>query len=230
VAARWRAILAAGIGLLGCLVLAAPATPEAGGLRAALAKPNVKFDPIPYGDARKRQMAAYSKRHYGEREWRLKDPKAVVLHYTAGGSYESAWNTFASNAPNLGERPGVCSQFVVDMDGRIYQLTRLGVRCRHTVGLNHVSIGIEMVQEDVGGSHATSQAILDRKAQSRAAVRLVAWLRQRYRIGSRDVIGHAMANDSRHFKDRKGWRNDHTDWPKAEVRTFRKRVIRQLRS
>ena len=29
-----------------------------------------------------------------------------------------------------------------------------------------------------------------------AAVRLAAWLRTRYRIGSRDLIGHAMANDS----------------------------------
>ena len=44
------------------------------------------------------------------------------------------------------------------------------------------------------------------------------------RIGSRDLLGHAMANDSRLFEDRKGWRNDHTDWPKAETRTFRKRV------
>jgi len=191
--------------------------------------PKTKWDPIPYGKSRKHQMAGYSERHYGKRTWRLENPRAIVLHYTAGSSYQSAYNTFASNAPNNGERPGVCAQFVVDKDGTIYQLTRLYVRCRHTIGMNHVSIGIEMVQEDVGGSHATSQAILDRKAQARAAVRLAAWLRTRYRIGSRNLIGHAMANDSPLFKDNEGWRNDHTDWPKAEVKTFRKRVIRKIR-
>ena len=200
-----------------------------GASRAEVPAPKTKWDPIPYDRARKRQMAGYSKRHYGQREWRLDDPRAIVLHYTAGSSYESAFNTFASNAPNNGELPGVCTQFVVDKDGTIYQLTRLYVRCRHTIGLNHVAIGIEMVQEDAGGSHATSQAILDRKAQAKAAVRLAAWLRTRYRIGSRDLIGHAMANDSPYFKDKQGWRNDHTDWPKAEVKTFRKRVIRVIR-
>lgn len=85
-----------------------------------------------------------------------------------------------------------------------------------------------MVQEDLGGSHATNQAILDRRKQARSAVRLAAWLRDRYEIGSRDLIGHATANDSRLFEDRRGWRIDHTDWPKAETRTFRKRVERVL--
>lgn len=191
--------------------------------RGDLSKPEVRFDPIPYDGDRKRQMAAYSERHYGESEWRL-DPRAVVLHYTAGSTYESAFETFASNAPSLGEKPGVCAQFVVDKDGTIYQLTRLRVRCRHTIGLNHESVGIEMVQEDLGGGHVTSEAILDREAQARSAVDLVAWLKQRYRIPMRDVIGHAMANDSRLFEDRSGWRNDHVDWPKSEVKTFRKRV------
>ena len=32
-------------------------------------------------------------------DWRLRDPDAIVLHYTAGDSYSSAWNTFESNAP-----------------------------------------------------------------------------------------------------------------------------------
>jgi N-acetyl-anhydromuramyl-L-alanine amidase AmpD len=216
------------VGVAAWLSLPAAASPERA-VRAKVPAPKAKWDPIPYDKARKRQMANYSKRHYGKREWRLENPRAIVLHYTAGSSYESAFNTFASNGPNNGERPGVCSQFVVDKDGTIYQLTRLYVRCRHAIGLNHVSIGIELVQEEVGGSHATSQAILDRRAQARAAVRLAAWLRTRYRIASRDLIGHAMVNDSRFFKDKQGWRNDHTDWPKAEVKTFRKRVIRKIR-
>ena len=157
---RTTGVIVALLCLLACGPAAARAAPARGD---RVAKPAIEFDPIPYDSARKRQMAAYSNRHYGEREWRLEDPKAIVLHYTAGSTYSSAWSTFASNAPSLGERPGVCAQFVVDKDGTIYQLTRLAVRCRHTIGLNHVAFGIEMVQEDLGGSHRTSQAILDRQ-------------------------------------------------------------------
>ena len=72
-------------------------------------KPPITADHISYGDSRKAQMAAYSKRHYGDREWRLTDPKVIVLHFTATDSYPSVWSTFDSNAPNLGEKPGVCS-------------------------------------------------------------------------------------------------------------------------
>lgn len=198
-------------------------------LSRGVPKPPIRFDPIPYGLERKRQMANYSKRHYGKRTWRLDPPKAIVLHYTAGSSYSSAFDAFASNAPALGERPGVCAQFVVDKDGTIYQLTRLYIRCRHTVGLNHVALGIEMVQEDIG-SRASTRAILDRKRQARSATRLAAWLRQRYRIPSTDLIGHAMANESHLFKELEGWRNDHTDWRAKEVGIFRRRVNRIINS
>jgi len=211
-------------------VSSAPAPAQrGGGPRGEVPKPRIEFDPIPYDRERKRQMANYSKRHYGARAWRL-DPRAIVLHYTAGSTYESAFSTFASNAPALGEKPGVCAQFVVDKDGTIYQLTRLYVRCRHTIGLNHVAVGIEMVQEDLGGGHETSEAILDRNEQARSATHLAAWLKQRYRIPMRDLVGHAIANDSRLFKDLEGWRNDHVDWPKQDVAVFRKRVTRRIRS
>lgn len=189
-------------------------------------EPRINFDPIPYDKGRKRQMAAYSNRHYGSREWRLEDPEAIVLHYTATSTYPPVFNTFASNAPNLGESPGVCSQFVVDKDGTINQLTRLYVRCRHTVGLNHVSIGVEMVQEDTGDAE---QTILEREDESRAAVKLVAWLKQRFGIPMKNIIGHATANDSPLFEDLEGWRNDHVDWGKRDVRDFRRRVAALIR-
>lgn len=207
-----------------------PAAMRVQARRGAVAKPPISFDPIPYGHDRKRQMANYSKRHYGKRTWRLDDPKAIVLHYTATSTFGPVFNTFAANAPALGERPGVCAQFVVDKDGTIHQLTRLYVRCRHTVGLNHVAIGVEMVQQDLGTRHGSDQAILARRAQARAATHLVAWLKQRYRISIKDVIGHAMANDSHLFKDLEGWRNDHVDWRAGDVREFRNRVVRIIRA
>ena len=75
------------------------------------------------------------------------EPKVIVEHFTATSTYCSAWNTFAANSPDVefGERPGVCAHFIVDRDGTIHQLVPLKWMCRHTVGLNHVAIGIEHV-------------------------------------------------------------------------------------
>ena len=174
-------------------------------------------------------MAAYSARHYGRRKWRLRHPRAIVLHFTAGPSYRSAWETFASNAPNLGERPGVCSHFVVSKRGRIYRLVKPRIRCRHAIGLNHRSIGVEMVQEAGRGSHWADRQILHRQRQIRAVLRLVGWLKQRFGVKMSDIIGHAMANDSPYFKDLEGWRNDHSDWLRRDVRKFRHRLRRLLR-
>jgi Zinc carboxypeptidase/N-acetylmuramoyl-L-alanine amidase len=202
---------------------------ESSAARARLRRPPIDRDPIPYGRERRRQMAAYSARHYGRRRWRLRHPRVIVLHFTAGPSYRSAWQTFASNAPNLGERPGVCSQFVIGKRGRIHRLVRPRIRCRHTIGLNHRSVGVEMVQEAGRGSHWADRQILHRERQIHAALHLVGWLKQRFGIKMRDIIGHAMANDSPYFKDLEGWRNDHTDWLRRDVRRFRHRLERLLR-
>ena len=169
-------------------------------------------------------MAAYSARHYGRRRWRLRHPRVIVLHFTAGPSYRSAWETFASNAPSLGELPGVCSHFVIEKRGRIHRLVRPAIRCRHTIGLNHRSIGVEMVQEAGRGSHWADRQILHRRRQIHAALHLVGWLKQRFGIRMRDIIGHAMADRSPYFKDLEGWRNDHTDWLRRDVRKFRHRL------
>ena len=229
--------LATTLAVAACALMAVPAfsgtssgspSEPVSAARAGVPKPKIDLDPIPYAKDRKRQMANYSNRHYGKRTWRLKKPKVIVLHYTATSTYAPVHNTFAANTPSLGERPGVCSQFVVDKDGTIHQLTRLYVRCRHTIGLNQTSIGIEMVQQSRSSKHGSDRAILDRKRQIRAATRLTAWLKQRYRIGMKDVIGHSMANDSPHFKDLEGWKNDHVDWLKGDVRKYRKIVSKVI--
>ena len=104
--------------------------------RPADVKPDIVWKKIPFGARRKRQTAAYSRRHYGQRTWVLAHPHVVVEHYTDGTSFDSAWNHFASNGLHLGEKPGVCAHFVIDTDGTIYQLVNLGVRCRHAIGMN----------------------------------------------------------------------------------------------
>jgi len=197
--------------------------------RSTPKRPPIQADPIPYGHDRKREMAGYSKRHYGKRTWHLGNPKVIVLHFTAGATYASAWNTFASNDPNHGELPGVCSHFVVAKNGRIHRTVRPAIRCRHAIGLNYTAVGVEMVQETGSGSHWADQQILHRHRQIHRALRLVGWLKERYDIKMKNVIGHAMANDSPFFKDLEGWRNDHTDWLRSDVAKFRHRLHRMLR-
>jgi hypothetical protein len=195
-------------------------------LPAKTSAPPIQPDRISYGDERRDQMAGYSRRHYGEREWRLERHDAVVLHFTGSDSYAAAWNTFQSNTPNLGERPGVCAHYMVKQSGTIAEIVAPRIRCRHAIGLNHRSIGIEMVQATGRGSHWADRQILHRHPQIRSALRLVAWLQDRYGIATGDVIGHSMANDSPYFKDLQGWRNDHTDWLERDVREFRERLRR----
>ena len=190
---------------------------------SAVPRPHIVRALIPYGATRRAQMAAYSKRHYGRSTWRLR-PRAIVLHFTAGPTYAGARAVFVANAPNRGELPGVAAHFIVTKKGRIYQLLSTRVRCRHTIGLNYCAIGIEMVQETGPGAHWADEQILHRPRQIHAVLRLVRYLRAHFSIRMRNVIGHAMANRSPLFRDREGWRNDHTDWLARDVRTFRRRL------
>src|SRR5215212_1401526 len=114
---------------------------------AAVERPKIVDRPIPFPDKRKQEMTAYAQRHYGIDSYRLSDPKVIVEHVTATSDFDSAYNTFATDAPDaeLGELPATCAHFIVDTDGTIYQLVPLNIMCRHTVGLNYTSFGIEHV-------------------------------------------------------------------------------------
>jgi N-acetylmuramoyl-L-alanine amidase len=182
-------------------------------------RPPIVWKPIPFGDRRKAEMAAYSERHYGVRTWRLNAPKAIVEHYTDGTTWQGAWNTFASNAVHNGELPGTCAHFLIDRDGTIYQLVRLTVRCRHAVGMNHVAIGIEHVG-------TSDRMVLDDDRQMRASLRLTLWLMARFDINIGNVIGHRETLDSpyRHelYPD---WRClVHSDFPHPAMREYRHRL------
>ena len=149
----------------------------AAALVVAPPRPVIVQKPIPYGAQRRAEMAAYSKRHYGRAEWRLIAPKVIVEHYTASDTFASAYNTFAPDHPDseLHELPGTCAHFVIDTDGTIYQLVPLGIRCRHTVGLNWTAIGIEHVGRSAAG-------VLADKRQIAASLRLTRWLMARFHI------------------------------------------------
>jgi N-acetylmuramoyl-L-alanine amidase len=186
------------------------------------ARPAIVSKPIPFGAARRAEMAQYAERHYGLNTWRLVHPRVIVEHYTATTSFSSAWNTFASDAPDpeLHQLPGTCAHFIIDRDGTIYQLVPLTTMCRHTVGLNWTAIGIE----HVGTSDAS---ILDNPRQMRASLRLTLWLMHRYDISLPNVIGHAESLTSPYHRERYApWRcQTHADWQHADMVTYRERLL-----
>ena len=177
--------------------------------------------PIPFGADRRAQMRAYARRHYGLESERLEDPKVIVEHFTGTATFAPAFNTFASNArdPELHELPGTCAHFVVDRDGTIYQLVSLTLMCRHTIGLNHVAIGIE----HVGTSDAE---ILGRPRQLAASLRLTRWLQGRYGIGRSDVIGHAESLSSPYHLERVARlrKQTHGDFAHSTMQRYRRRL------
>jgi len=217
----------AAAGLLLTLVLLAGSAPAPGAARAptlSQLEPRIVWDPIPFGARRKAEMVAYVRRHYGsfmKPTWRLVDPHVIVIHYTDGPTFSSAWNTFADDVPDseLHELPATCAHFVIDTDGTIYQLVSLGTMCRHTVGLNWTAIGIE----NVGFSDAQ---IFGDRPQFEANLRLVRWLRCRFNIEIRNVIGHNESLSSPyHHEDVVALRTQtHGDWTHADMQVYRARL------
>jgi|GEM_PF-670615 len=199
--------------------------PEATATATPITRPPLIRRLVPFGAKRKRQTAAYGKRHYGSYSHRLR-PKTIILHYTAGGTWRTAWNYFAANRRDaeFGELPGPVTHFIIGKDGKIYHLLGTLYRGRHCVGLNHRAIGIEFVQDAGSGGHWASRQILNRKKQVEAGLKLVRWLQKKYHIKTTLVYGHAFASKHPMFKDLSGWRNTHGDWPLKETKIFRERL------
>jgi beta-N-acetylhexosaminidase len=163
-------------------------------------------------------MAAYARRHYGLDTYRLAHPRVIVEHYTETPSFASTYAIFAPDRPDveLHELPGVCSHFVIDRDGTIYQLVPLTLMCRHTVGLNYTAIGIEHVG-------FTDQQILHDARQLHSSLALTRWLRCRFGISLTNVIGHneSLSSPYHHEQVAALRSQTHSDWNHADMQRYR---------
>ena len=190
---------------------------------ASVSAPPIVHRFIPFGSKRKAEMTAYARRHYGLSTYRLAHPHVIVEHYTETNTFSSAYNTFAVDAPDseLHELPGTCAHFIVDRDGTIYQLVHLGIMCRHTVGLNYTSFGIE----HVGMSDA---AVMGDRRQLQASLRLTRWLRCRYGIAVKNVIGHneSLRSPYHHENVARLRSQTHGDMQRATMNRYRSRLSR----
>jgi N-acetylmuramoyl-L-alanine amidase len=182
-------------------------------------RPDIVWHPFGYTMKRRKQMAAYSKRHYGKATWHLTAPKVIVEHYTDGTSVTSVFNYYKANSPHMGELPGVCAHFVIDTDGAIYQEAPLGIRCRHAIGMNYTAIGIE----HVGTSDAQ---VLHNAREMKSSLQLTLWLVAKFNIQVRNVIGHAETLMSPYHHERyPSWRClTHADWLHRDMQSYRTKL------
>ena len=187
----------------------------------AVAPPHIVWKPIPYGAQRKADMRAYARRHYGIDDYRLRHPRVIVEHYTVTDTFQPVFDSFAPNVPDydLHELPGICSHFVVDRDGTVYQLVRTTIMCRHTVGLNYTAIGIEHV------GRSDRQVLGDRR-QLNASLRLTRMLQAEYGIATRNVIGHAESLSSPFHRELvpRLRTQTHADFPKWAMDVYRRKL------
>jgi N-acetylmuramoyl-L-alanine amidase len=192
-------------------------------LARAVAPPREVPKPIPFGPERKADMADYAERHYGIHDYRLRDPKVIVEHYTVTSTFAPVFSTFSRNEPDpeLNELPGICSHYVIDRDGTIYRLVPTSIMCRHTVGLNWTAIGIE----HVGLSDAQ---VMGNRRQLASSLRLTRALQGRYGIATRNVIGHNESLTSPYHRERVARlrTQTHADFPKTVMDGYRRRLQR----
>lgn len=115
------------------------------------------------------------------------NPKMIVLHYTDGGTLKSIFNYFnhpvIENARNYNKKQSalnVSAHYLIDRDGKIYQLMEDTLFARHIIGLNYCSIGVENI-----GSKKEPLT----EAQVLSNVQLIRHLVRKFQIEY--VIGHS---------------------------------------
>jgi len=144
--------------------------------------------PINYSKERTALSIEYLKNRHGITQTNpIINPVMVVLHFTDGGTIKSIQNYF--NAPTIEDSRkinkrvstlNVGSQFLIDRDGKIYQLMPDNYLARHAIGLNYCAIGVENIGSDK--NPLTEEQVI-------ANASLVRHLAKKYKIEY--LIGHS---------------------------------------
>ena len=122
--------------------------------------------PIIWDNIRDSLSLDYMRIHHNmERAEPIIVPQMVVVHWTAIKTFEGSFRAFNSVLLPGREKLqkasplNVSVQYLIDQDGKIYQLTPDNRFCRHVIGLNHCAIGIENVGN--GSTHPLTEAQLE---------------------------------------------------------------------
>jgi N-acetyl-anhydromuramyl-L-alanine amidase AmpD len=144
--------------------------------------------PINYSKERTELSIEYLKNRHGiTQSTPTINPIMVILHFTDGGTIKSIQNYF--NSPTIEDSRqlnkkvsalNVGSQFLIDRDGKIYQLMPDNYLARHTIGLNYCAIGVENIGSEK--NPLTEEQVI-------ANANLVRYLSKKYKI--QYMIGHS---------------------------------------
>jgi len=197
------------IALAGLLALAAP--PASAALRPPIEQQRLAFWPERVAHTR-----AWSQFMYGTD---LFQPRLIVQHWTESTTQDAAisyWNT----SPEA-----TWVHFIIDQQGRITQLAPAGVLAKHAFGVSPWAIGVEHVGTSDG------EVMSDRQMLA-ASYRLTCWLRKRFKIPLRGVIGHGEVTSHPRFGfTSEGWDwiestgyRFHEDFSAQTMRTYRSRL------
>jgi N-acetylmuramoyl-L-alanine amidase len=144
--------------------------------------------PINYSKERTELSIEYLKNRHGiEQSTPIIKPIMIVLHFTDGGTINSIHDYF--NAATIEDSRAinkrvsalnVGSQFLIDRDGKIYQLMPDNYLARHAIGLNYCAIGVENIGSEK--EPLTEEQVI-------ANAKLVRHLCNKYKIEY--LIGHS---------------------------------------
>lgn len=157
----------------------------------------------------------YAKENYGINDYRLLEPKMIVVHYTAIATLEKTLNYFKpdsleSSRTNIIKKSplNVGVQYVIDKDGSIYHLLPDSVMGRHLIGFNHVALGIENVARN-------ESDLTDEQIKSNAD--LIRFLSDKY-SSIEYLIGHQEYSDASlpHYKLLKANDPNYMPYPKFD--------------
>ena len=174
--------------------------------------------PIIWSEYREQLIREYAMTHYGLDQVYI-TPQAVVVHWTASGTWESAYNHFYNEARGDGTL-NVASQFLVSRDGKIFRLTPETALNRHIIGYNWCAIGIENVG-GVGGAEDLTDAQLE------ANIDLILYLQEKYPT-IHYVFGHYQQDAAResglYIEKVAGYRSEKIDPGHNFMKALRERL------
>ena len=124
--------------------------------------------PISFSEERISLTKQYIEERYGLDVYHpyMQEPKIIVLHWTASDNFNGSFSTFnqeklESSRPDLAAagQVNIAIQFLVDMNGDVYQLMPETKVARHVIGLNYSAIGVENVGGGKGIDNLTDDQI-----------------------------------------------------------------------
>lgn len=144
--------------------------------------------PIAYNQKRIALSLEYLEKRHGIKQQKPTIvPSIIVLHYTGSGNLAGNFAYFnkeeIENARKLNKDQStlnVSAHYLVDRDGKVYQLVPDTLFARHAIGINYCSIGVENI-----GSK--KEPLTDKQVQ--ANIQLVKYLCSKYKINY--LIGHS---------------------------------------